>query len=417
MSHCWGIPGSMRLTTTHATLDLRKAGIPWASIPCTFQDAMLFTRRLGVRYLWIDSLCIIQEDPIDWGIEAANMAEIYSGAHFTIATANAKDSEDGLFHPLTKKRYVKPLSHFSSPLYRPEREKKEEERLVIYVKRLSHYSHTELIKYRLLTRAWVFQERYLSPRVIYFFKDELAWVCKSHQDDESHSPTAYKLRLTVLPLESHERSSQEKIVFWHVAVENYCKLSLSFEKDRLPALAGLAKRMSPFRNGRYLVGLWEDSLISDLAWRCQSGGRRPKVKRAPSWSWASVEGAISFESFGLRNTGLAIVNHVQCETQELHAMDEVSDGSVTISGPLLSEVLNVEYTPDITFDGKLTESSESEDYSSIFYLALFYDHYSTKYLVLQRLQQGSDVYERIGFASSVGQVEYQQDQFQTVTII
>jgi hypothetical protein len=97
LSHCWG--SSQLLTTTIATLEKRKQGVPMTSLPKTFQDAISTTRRLGLEYIWIDSLCIVQDSAEDWARESANMAAIYSGAVVCIAADAAQSSADGCFGP------------------------------------------------------------------------------------------------------------------------------------------------------------------------------------------------------------------------------------------------------------------------------------------------------------------------------
>jgi hypothetical protein len=100
LSHCWG--GAQLLATTTVTLGKRKEGIPMASLPKTFYDAVITTRKLGFDYLWIDSLCIIQDSTEDWAQESANMAAVYSGATVVIAADAAQDSTDGCFGPFVQ---------------------------------------------------------------------------------------------------------------------------------------------------------------------------------------------------------------------------------------------------------------------------------------------------------------------------
>jgi hypothetical protein len=95
LSHCWG--NKKIITTTKATLKSRKSDIPWLSLSRTFQDAITITRELGFRYLWIDSLCIIQDDKKDWERESAKMASIYADSWLTIAAALGIDGDSGCF--------------------------------------------------------------------------------------------------------------------------------------------------------------------------------------------------------------------------------------------------------------------------------------------------------------------------------
>jgi len=99
LSHCWGQSDTV-LKTVVSSLDQFKAEIPWERLSKTFQDAIHTVRALGVKYLWIDSLCIVQEsvnDPGDWSVESGNMTDIYSNSLLTVAATWAKDGTDGLF--------------------------------------------------------------------------------------------------------------------------------------------------------------------------------------------------------------------------------------------------------------------------------------------------------------------------------
>ena len=92
----------------------------------------------------------------------------------------------------------------------------------------------------------------------------------------------------------------------HKIVSEYSHLALSVECDCLPAIAGLARQTETCKTGKYLAGLREDSLAEDLLWRVDEplqgrSQRRPKSYRAPTWSWASVNGEVSFWADKLRD--------------------------------------------------------------------------------------------------------------------
>lgn len=97
LSHCWGSEDKSPPRTTHKTLNRRLSGMSFGELPKTFQDAVTITRRLGLQYLWIDSLCIIQDSQSDWEAEAANMATVYQNAYVTIAAEAASNSQEGCF--------------------------------------------------------------------------------------------------------------------------------------------------------------------------------------------------------------------------------------------------------------------------------------------------------------------------------
>lgn len=177
LSHCWG--NSQPCVTAHATLEdenstleHRKRGIPWSTLPKTFQDAITLTSLLGISFIWIDSLCIIQNDKEDWATESAKMADIYEHASLTIsATVSAGDSYGCFSSSFSTSR--------SLPISLPEDVGTCE---IAVRKPISHWDtlgQSELhARFPLMSRGWAFQERLLSRRIIHFSESELVWECR-----------------------------------------------------------------------------------------------------------------------------------------------------------------------------------------------------------------------------------------------
>ncbi len=280
LSHCWGT--AQPLTTTRETLDEHRGNIPWSQLPRTFQEAVTFTREMGVRYLWIDSLCIIQDDRDDWKKEASRMFSIYENADLTLSAAAAPDSQGGCF-ATPPSEYV----GWAVP-YRNTR---------FWVRR--QIDHQGLLQNGsgpmfhgggpcpLVTRAWVFQERLLSPRVLHFSRHELVFecnggcICECEAIDNSyiwHKKMWNKMRTGA---DTAQRT-------WAQILMAYTKLNITNPSDRLPALAGIVGRIKQKRTGRYVAGLWEETIVSDLLWHVATSRPKPSTRYAPSWSWASV---------------------------------------------------------------------------------------------------------------------------------
>jgi hypothetical protein len=168
LSHCWGNEKPVCITTKDS-LESNKRGIGYASLPKTFRDAVDIVRRLGLQYLWIDSMCIIQDDKEDWEQEAAKMASIYENAFLTIAAASSSGDADGCYHSSPREsslhRYVLegPNGSDISILVR---------KMITHFDTAGH-NNLNIPELPLLHRAWVYQERLLSPRFVHFSPAEI----------------------------------------------------------------------------------------------------------------------------------------------------------------------------------------------------------------------------------------------------
>lgn len=173
LSHRWGETQSLKTETN--TLRSHARGIPWQSLPPTYQDAIHFTQRLNLHYLWIDSLCIVQDDEREWRHESVRMAAIYRNAFLTLAASKANDDRGGCYSGgIGRDRdYVIKAASAADSTSR------------VYVREmLPHFSTSGSRdsavsrEFPLLDRGWVYQERLLSPRVLYFGTKELLWECR-----------------------------------------------------------------------------------------------------------------------------------------------------------------------------------------------------------------------------------------------
>lgn len=285
LSHCWGTKPFIQ--TTKSNLASFQSRIPWNLLPRTFQDAINLAYRIGITYIWIDSLCIIQDDEDDWRKEGSQMAEIYRGSFLTIAATKAVNSSQGLYTDTTCHRSVS-LNH--SRFQCQVREK------------VPHDLNNRDELSPLLSRAWVFQERILSHRLVHFASTELWWECMGSTTCECCriSGGVYagfeKRHLDV------EEEFDEAFVgeTWRCLVSDYSFKQLTYQKDILPAIQGLAKRMYTTRRSEYLGGLWRDSLMKDLVWRrIMSSWYIDKVhpvnEFAPTWSWAAAGSSFVFD--------------------------------------------------------------------------------------------------------------------------
>jgi len=294
LSYCWG--GPQALTTTTETLEKFVTGLDVSSLPQTIRDAILTTRSLGINYLWVDALCILQDSDLDKIHEIDAMGGYYKNSTLTIAAATASAATGGFLHrrpPLPScELKLGNGKVFMTRKYKMERPKEP-----------------------LYTRAWALQEFLLSPRLLIFGSREVVWQCHSTIASVLPSPITYDPswpcnRLpfiyqssseheTSLPQSSHSLSDRDlynRRSIWGSIVTDYTSRALTFPEDRLPALEGVARELENVWNDTYIAGMWRSQLLAWLLWKSSSKAKIcPEGSlRAPSWSWAAVDGVITF---------------------------------------------------------------------------------------------------------------------------
>jgi len=344
LSYCWG--DSLPIRTTRETIAGFRERISWNQLPQSFQDAVSVARFLGISYLWIDSLCIIQDDAQDWESEAAQMANIYGRSTLTIAATQSSSPNAGLFQilPDSLDRAISPsvLPPNAPPLY--------------YRSAISHeelqncmddqVSTKQERAFPLLRRAWAYQEHLLSPRIVHFTARELVWECSQTMSccctpANTIGPGLQKQVSSLLGIQAGNSpltSEQDLFTLWYQIVTCYTTKNLTRESDRLVALSGIAKKAQIKLNSEYLAGLWEEDLARGLVWNaCLTTNcprvptaRRPLQYRAPSWSWASVEGQVEWK-LQSQPTGIDIL-HTHCNIGEVDTTGGVHGGYIHVSG-------------------------------------------------------------------------------------
>lgn len=331
LSHCWGNSQPMRTLT--ANVAQLKRHIPWESLQCVYQDAIRVCQRLGLAYIWIDSLCILQDNKQDWDLESSKMCQYYENAYITISATASPSS----FEPFLKERAIKWRAQ-AFPF-----ECSDGKNIDVFARRDSGKSvdDQKVDPGVLGSRAWVLQETLLSRRVIHFTESELVWECRSRIVAED-GITPYGLCSTRLPqllLRCEEGANVYNL--WHALVRAYVLRQLTFESDRLPALSGAAAKFQTFTASDYVAGLWVNNLPLDLCWSVSylsaGAGSSPAFSSlnylAPSWAWPSVKGPITFvDNKEQPFVSLATVTHVECTRSGLNLYGQVEFGHLVLRG-------------------------------------------------------------------------------------
>ncbi|TGO19780.1 hypothetical protein BTUL_0002g00230 [Botrytis tulipae] len=276
LSHSWGSHEVIKLTTKNIGQLMKE--IPLDILPKTFEDAINITQKLGIDFLWIDSLCIIQNDDDDWQKESALMSSVYGGSFITIAASSARDSTEGCF--------LRP-TNFSGGL-RARITDGGRQRVQDFRNQAEYESST--LTAHLGTRAWALQEKLLSPRTIHFGDRGAFWECRSLIASEFF-PDEF-LDIFVHPLVCRTRIYEPQ---WRQIVNLYSASNLTYGKDKLPAFSGIAKLEFDENGDQYLAGMWRKQIEEQLCWvrvGCKASER--PLWRAPSWSWASINGGVGW---------------------------------------------------------------------------------------------------------------------------
>lgn len=369
LSYRWGTTPNM--TTTTADVGNKQCKIPLELCPPTIRDGIVLVRKLGIRYLWIDALCILQDSLSDWAEQSALMGQIYYRAMLNIAIDSAQDTLEGFL----KQRGVLNVRSCELPsLFGSGGPMKVICPSIPDVQRV--VGNGALSK-----RGWIFQERALSRRILHWTSYEVAWECNAFTATERQPSFCNwpesrwdEIRDVVRRLGSQPRDQtipdhvskarEEKpgagvnYDQWYRLVEKYAERILTKSKDKLPAISGLAAMFQQSMDPRpeYVSGLWAEDLISGLAWEIESrrlpghSNVRPFLRhherlkglseyRAPSFSWASVDIGVTFMDNEISYFRWNFVPELDAQVLDYasrprsrNAFGEVSESSIRLRG-------------------------------------------------------------------------------------
>ncbi|PVH80419.1 HET-domain-containing protein [Cadophora sp. DSE1049] len=295
LSHRWPVDPKEHFMTTRPLLEQRKKMIRLEDMPASYRDAVMVTRRLGMRYLWIDSLCIVQDDAEDWEREAALMGSIYHNSTVTVmaATSSIKRLKGDVGGSEQEVEYSRngflgnrkgSKEHLRVRLEYVDEEWRETGDYWEVVDR----GNVELVdqNMELFTRGWVMQEEMLPRRRILYTPGQLVWHCNVMVIREINR----KVRCDVADMQKDEGF----IDHWLGLAERYSERYLTYESDKLPALSGLATYFSELYKQKYYAGIFNGAVAETLLWRPTKLGGLEKPERyvAPSWSWVRPNGWI-----------------------------------------------------------------------------------------------------------------------------
>lgn len=384
LSYCWG--GPQPVTCTKESLENFTNSIPCDGLPQTIKDGIQVTKRLGLRYLWVDSLCIVQDDEEDKIREIPRMSQIYSSAYVTISAATAATCRDGFLKPRPRTwtdiqlQAICPNGKLGSII------------LTTGGNEISPDSEP------IHSRAWTMQENILSPRLLIYGARQMEWCCldgvkfdggnydNSRAESRNLPVFTQALLAARYGVTEHTASLRDKIFakaglyraadrlmgggeltvqdfslphVWRELVQAYTARKLSVSSDRLRAMAGIAQLFHRGNMGRYVAGLWTMQLETQLLWRRDS--RQPILPRptqytAPSWSWASIDGAVVANSTSILEDTIKILDVVVEPLSPSTSYTDIKSGFIRLRGRLKLACIDLR-------TGLLREFSTSENIS------------------------------------------------------
>lgn len=376
MSHCWNHGDGIHLTKlTKETYQRLKNGINMNTLPKKFQNAIELARWMKKDYLWIDAVCIIQDSVVDWQQQSSIMVNIYTGSFCNIAATSA-DETIGCFRRRPTE-FVEPYL-----ISNPESSSSEKTHIIGYV----DFWCNSLLDTDLHTRAWVLQERLLSPRTIHFGMEQMFWECRQHKACEAypkgvpdefinHRTRAWRLKVPTFYPRSQMTEPQSVFAqlanwfcpsddicsdpahrFWRTAVELHMDCNLSLDSDKLVAISGIASKVKEMTGEWYLAGLWDNpsiaqSLLGYVPVKEQANGRasvrspsRGRVGyRASSWSWASLDARIAWDWKATHNQVLLAIEDTKCEAPG-DGMSSIESAEMHVIGCLIAMELSIVHT-------------------------------------------------------------------------
>ncbi|KAJ2992635.1 hypothetical protein NUW58_g2099 [Xylaria curta] len=285
LSHSWGGQQPLQLTTEN--IEEFKKSVPLERVPSLYMDCINAALGLNIRYIWIDSLCIMQDSREDWRQESAIMSFVYQNGLFNVEAIFSKNCHYSMFASRD------PLLLFPHIV---QAEKRNQSRHEMWTENDDEYwaSGGFVEEEFLYGRGWVLQERILAVRSVMFTRKQIFYRCAEEFTSEieglRHFPVESRRGYSLFrDLSTAGVTKENCFELWRFVIRKYGLCALTVPGDKLIAIAGVARMFGNVRKSRYLAGLWEHTLLEDLLWyRSGDSYRRPTDYRAPTWSWASV---------------------------------------------------------------------------------------------------------------------------------
>ncbi|KAH8590353.1 heterokaryon incompatibility protein-domain-containing protein [Bisporella sp. PMI_857] len=291
LSHCWGTPPDLKGRQKRKT-----EGFSYDDLPKIFQDAVQVTRELGIKYLWIDALCIVQNDKEEWKKEGKHMENVFASAYCTIAASSSPSWEHGFLERKLSPQYFQVYFGANGRYGRN-----------VYVCDNTNDFSNDVDEGSLSGRAWVLQERMLSRRTIHFSENQTYWECGNGVICENFTQLTCPPERKQYVLDSNfpqqlKKSGYDSMAdFFQFLFKRYTECGITVKSDRKVAISGLIQRIESTFKTEARYGIFSYFLSKLLLWKRADGKEKtaPIVYQdgeVPSWSWMAYDGEIDFIS-------------------------------------------------------------------------------------------------------------------------
>jgi hypothetical protein len=332
LSHRWSST-TKQFCTTKNNFQQHMKCMPLERLPRTFRESIILCRQFDIRYLWIDCLCIIQDDNEDWQKECEKMSDIFENSYLTISALQARDSDGGLFQLReqdTRRAYLR-----------------SQEGILLGLRQEGYNLASDVRLSSTGSRGRILQEKILSPALLHFGNWQMHWECQSATISENRAnvqiPGSGPLKNVLHEVQRVGCHSYPRghFIAWNMIIQHYSHMDFTLEYDRLPAILGLAQRFQQSYRSTFVAGLWLEDLHRGLLWnrsnrkakRVKDGWRfqttHTKCATAPSWSWipTSSNNNVRFEwdeDFPDSSSPVFLATRLQSDTDA-----ELVDATVT----------------------------------------------------------------------------------------
>ncbi|KAL7915290.1 heterokaryon incompatibility domain-containing protein [Trichoderma velutinum] len=355
LSHCWG--GRIESVLTSKTYHDYQQALPISEIPANFRDTFRIARELGIRYVWIDSLCIIQDSKDDWEFESSRMGAVYRNATLTVSALVSANSTVGILKT-TENRFPGAPKSVNFKVYE---DSSKDEEVEVYWKSENEESFRRLV-YRstLAKRGWCLQEYILSPRNLLYGERQIYWRCPSMNLSADATPDGFQFPdhkfqktskviysdiLAVAP--EGETDVKAVLLDYYDIAEAYSARQLTYGSDKYAAFSGIASMIHPFIGGKYFAGLWTVDFKHGLLWWAEMTSC-PHVEshKAPSWSWMVTDASILFSRtriFEPTPFDVKIIQYNGVSEDAVKQFGQIESASVVVEGLTMPLIRSKQY--------------------------------------------------------------------------